>query len=122
MTWAQPPFYVHSMIAATWLDQAVNVTVQPPSPTRVSAAVSGDGLSLVVRYVNDGGPDTVTLRVSGMSVQPTATMWQLQSDDLTADNTPADPENVAAVKSTVTVGATLLLPAQSYTVLLFTAQ
>jgi alpha-L-arabinofuranosidase len=123
MTWAQPPFYVHKMVADTWQPFAVNASVTPPDATRASAAVSGDGKYLVVRYVNDGGPDTVNVQVQGMAVQPTVRVWQLQADNIHADNTPASPTAVSPTTFTITLGpGPVLVPAQSFTVMLFTAQ
>eukprot|EP00048_Salpingoeca_helianthica_P022073 m.16259 g.16259 ORF g.16259 m.16259 type:complete len:806 (-) comp6848_c0_seq2:62-2479(-) len=121
MTWGQPPFYVHEMISSTWQPFAINFSVTPQSNTvSVSAAVSGDGKSLVVRYVNYGGPDSVTLRVVGMAVDPTVKVLQIQSDNLRAENTAAAPTFIETQQSTFTLGAgPLLLPAQSFTVLLF---
>lgn len=123
MTWAQPPFYVHQMIHDTWHPQTVNSSTLPPSDaTRLSAALSDDGQFLVLRYVNDGGPDDLVLQVSGFRYQPQAQLWQLHSDDPNADNTPASPTRVAPRSATVDLSAGVLqVPALSYTVLLLKA-
>jgi alpha-L-arabinofuranosidase len=109
------------MISSTWQPFAINFSLTPASSTvSVSAAVSGDGQSLVLRYVNNGGPDTVTLRIIGMRVDPIVKFWQLQSDNIRAENTAAFPTNIAPQQGTLTLGAApLQLPAQSFTVLLF---
>ena len=102
----------------------MNISTTPPTPnTRVSASLSDDGKFLVMRYVNDGGADLVTLQILGMAVEPTARVWQIHSDDLHADNTPGNPLNVAPTYSEVDISSGALnLPSSSYTIVLFTSK
>ena len=95
----------------------LNVQV-PPS---VSAQVSEDGKSTVVRVVHHG-IQPIEVRVSGGgsngSSDPKATA--LSSEDLNAENTPADVDNVSPVSVPVKVdagGITLQVPGQSFTVI-----
>ena len=60
MTWGQPPYYTHQMIASTWQKNAVQVSAKNGADgiaitQAISAAVSDDSTQLVVRVVNMSG-------------------------------------------------------------------
>jgi len=97
MTWLQPPGYVHAMISDTWQPLNVNYSATPLCGSSkngmISAQVSEDGMTVVVRFVNyasvamnitiDAGR-SATVRVSTMAFP-----------DLKAANTPAEPMKVS---------------------------
>ena len=95
-------------------------------PMSVSAQLSADGKTLIARVVNHGTPKSVTLSLTGF-MAATAEAMTLVSDNLSAENTPADVDHVApkpldavdckAEGSTVM----LVLPGLSYTVVTVSA-
>ena len=94
------------------------------APVSVSAQSSDDSSSIVVRVVNQGSLTTkVILTVVGWGVHTTvkATAVSMASDDLNADNSAADVDNVTPVaNSDVTINAKSIivgLPSHSYTVI-----
>jgi alpha-L-arabinofuranosidase len=134
MTWGLPPFYAHKMISDTWQPQAVAVSSDAGPERcveghpencegRYSAQLSADATTLVVRYVNTGAAHTLAIRVKGFSAAPTSTLRVLQSDDLTAVNTPAEPTKVVFATSTVSTAslAALAVGKQSFIIVELTA-
>lgn len=134
MTWGLPPFYARKMIADTWQPAAVSVTSDAgPSPCiaghpqncecRYSAQMSADAKTLVVRYVNDGPAQALALNIKGFTPAPTAKLWVMQSDDLAAVNTPAEPTKVVFETSTVPTAslAALMVKTQSFIIVELTA-
>jgi len=123
MTWGQPPFYVHKMITQQWAPNVLNVTANDYSPSDLSkimsAGLSDDGKTLVLRIANPLGALNGTVTVVGKSVTgASATQVCLQSDDMSAANTPANPTLVSpGPASQFTWNGTISLPRQSYCIL-----
>lgn len=125
VTWGQPPYYTHKMIADTYQPNAVSVTMAGsgiaggPSPKGVvSAQVSDDGGTLVVRYVNTR-PDAITLQVNvnGEAAANSGSMWLLHSDSLTDSNTPSEPTYVSPVMSKVSdISKGVTVPGNSFVI------
>jgi alpha-L-arabinofuranosidase len=105
------------MISSTWQPQALSVS---SGPYPASAQLSDDGKALTVQVVNSGGGEgQVTLSISGFSPAAGATVWTLNSTDLTAGNTPAQPTLISPVQSSAQWAQgqlQLLLPPNSFTV------
>lgn len=111
-TWLQPPGVVHEMIAATWQPNALKVTVTGGDVDRgisSAAQVSQDGKTLNVMIANnDWGavPGNVTLSFTGFQPSPTFDFWLMAEPgsgavNTTTGNTPANPEYIKAVKSSM---------------------
>ena len=124
MTYAQPPFYVHTMVRDTWQPNAVRTTVAATA-TGASSSSSGDvavsddaaaaqmisafaavgagaATNVTVRLVNSGSaPANTTVLLRGMAcAAPAGTLYTLSSGgDLTADNPPYDPLRFSPVRS-----------------------
>jgi len=91
-------------------------------PLSVSAQRSEDGATVVVRLVNNGAARNATVRLAGGWRATSATAVSMASDDLEAENTPADMDHVApqplravSVSSASTVEVSL--PASSYSII-----
>ena len=93
-------------------------------PLSVSSQLSADGNTLVARVVNHGAPlRGATLTLAGFTAAK-ATASTLASDDLGAENTPSDVDNVApkALGGCNVQGNAVVidLPGTSYTVITMT--
>ena len=91
-----------------------------PSPKGVvSAQVSDDGGTLVVRYVNTR-PAAITLQVDvkGEKAAKAGSMWLLHSDKLTDSNTPSEPTYVSPLMSKVSdISKGVTVPGTSFVIL-----
>ena len=101
VTWGQPPYYVHAMIANTSQPNACQVTMKSSDNSAVnpkgvvSAQVSDGGRDIVVRYVNIR-PHAIKLEVEVKGIsQVAATIWLLHTAQLSDSNTPSNPTFVA---------------------------
>lgn len=118
------------MIHDTWRPNAVGAGLSPPttpgfqSNFSVSAQISDDSKTLVVRYTNsdDPAPQQVTVALTGVARPLTATSLTPSSPDLLAANSPGDPSFISPVeKKEVWQPAddddtAVTVPGQSYTV------
>ena len=121
-TWLQPPGFVHQMISQTWQPRGARTNLTGDTKGQsVSAQLSEDGNTFVVRYVNSlEAPVKVTITADGFNMPDYATLWTLASDDLDAANSPANLNKVAPVQTTVefgTAGAQITVPEYSFSVL-----
>jgi alpha-L-arabinofuranosidase len=114
-SWIQPPGYVHTMITNTWANQSLNVvynqqdgqeaSVRPGTRFRagsgapavsISAQKKQDGSQLVVRVTNSAlSPSAVYIAISGATVNPTVTVWQMTANNANAANAPSNPTYVS---------------------------
>lgn len=93
------------MIHDTWRPNAVGAGLSPPttpgfqSNFSVSAQISDDSKTLVVRYTNsDPAPQQVTVALTGVARPLTATSLTPSSPDLLAANSPGDPSFISPVE------------------------
>ena len=130
MTFGQPPFYVHKMVAETWLPLAAPVTIE---------CHAGKGLSVSAQQSNDtAASKTVAVRLvnlqsTAVDIEITTTGTpapQLQRittlaspTGTSAVNTPQHPFLVTPKSLPVPAegGSTLTLPPESYTVAVLTS-
>ena len=118
------------MIANTYQPNAVSVTMsqhsnvdtsaETPSPKGVvSAQVSDDGGTVVVRFVNTQ-PDAVDLSVDVKSDKTlgAGSLWVLHSAKLTDANTPSQPTFVSPSMTKVKdIGAGVTVPGYSFAII-----
>ena len=128
MTWGQPPFYVHKMIADTVQPNAVAWSMASSDAYNasnlngiVSAQVSDDGHDVTIRFVNPRTvPVSLSLSAIGrfgcMSSVLTGTLTVLHSANLFDANTPAQPTRVSPITSTVNDLQNVQVPANSFAV------
>eukprot|EP01047_Picozoa_sp_COSAG01_P044049 COSAG01_NODE_3954_length_5498_cov_5.490646_4_plen_135_part_00 len=124
MTWGQPPFWVHQMIHEHWQPRAHSVKLQMTGASEktakgiASVQSSEDGASLVVRFVNKAdAPLTLNLKSDALDLsRKVATMHVLEAD-ITAVNTPSQPENVAPKQQGAANPATVIVPPHSFLLL-----
>ena len=136
VTWGQPPYYVHAMIANTSQPNAceVSMTSSDHATTNekgvVSAQVSDDGGTVVVRFVNTR-PDLILLEVAveggnGTASQNTAaaaSMWLLHSAQLSDSNTPERPTFVSPVVTKVDdLSKGVAVPGNAFVIVEFPSQ
>ena len=130
MTWMQPPGVVHSLFSKYWTPNALRVAVAGGNNFVTAAAqVASDKSYVVVEMVNAewgavAGSASVT--VSGFTPASAADFWLIAEPgagavNSTAGNTPANPDYIKAVRSSVTWPASgelkLVLPPLSVGVL-----
>jgi len=148
MTWIQPPGYVHQMIAQNWFENALAIQLLSSvdeedhyyyhtkrhnyhrrssitgmaSPYAISAQKSTDGSSIALQLVNNiGSESTFKVTLQGVNTNPSVTLTQLASSDLSAANTPSNPTFVSPKKTTITLtnGGNVTVPAYSFSIFLF---
>lgn len=129
-TWLQPPGHVHAMIKATWGDQGLGVVYAAPQQRRGAAAgvvltaqaASSTG-DVFVRIANPlATAQNISLTLTGAAISPKVTTWTLAAATTSAANTPAQPNAVAPQQGsfTYTAGASVAVPAYSFSVFAFT--
>ena len=103
MTWGQPPFYVHKMIADTFQPNAVAWSMTSSDAYNssnlngiVSSQISDEGNDATIRFVNPRtAPVSLSLSITDRrgctSSALTATVTVLHSANLFNANTPAQP-------------------------------
>jgi alpha-L-arabinofuranosidase len=122
--WGMPPFYAQQMAAANHLPLRVQSEVQGAPGLDVTATRSENGKVLVLKVVNTGSSDRqARFDLAGFAKpDPKVTTWTL-AGELTAVNTPEDPERIRTTKSGFTGAAEKFgytFPPQSYTILRLT--
>ena len=116
------------MIDRSWQPRALNFTVTHADPrdsdTQIlSAQMSEDGQTLVVRLVNtDANPRTFRIDVRGFESQHTAQLVTLRADSLDAANPPGQPDLVSPVSTTVNFPGELVLQGYSVNTLVLQKQ
>jgi alpha-L-arabinofuranosidase len=113
------------MVHDAWQPNAVSVAMTggqaKANETKgvVSAQVSDDGKTVVVRYVN-GAPNPVHLQVTiqGFDDTATATLSVLHAAALSDANTPSEPMKVSPVTQKPASLSKISVPANSFVVLL----
>ena len=127
----QPPGYVHSLLASTWEPLALATAISDGEIASVSAQQAADGAIVVVRLVNNA-PQPLNASVTlldataaplNLSGRSHLAAWSLQSANLDAANTAAEPRAVSPVALHVPLeshGATVAMRPYDYTVLQFT--
>ena len=133
MTWGQPPFYAHKMIADTLQPNAVTWSMTSSDGYNasnlngiVSAQASDDGTDVTVRFINPRTtPVLLDVTLKGgrgcisalLSPAITATVSILHSANLYDANTPAHPMAVSPVTSAVDDLHNVHVPANSFAIL-----
>lgn len=122
--WGMPPFHAQQMAAANHLPLRVQSEVQGGPGLDVTATRSEDGRTLVLSVVNTGPSDRqARFELTGFpKPKSKVTTWTL-AGELTAVNTPEEPERIHTIKSGFAGAAEKFgytFPPQSYTILRLT--
>lgn len=120
--WGMPPYFAQQMAAASY--QPIRVQSEVISPNRdldVTATVSTEGTTLIIKVVNLGSTAHRSMINLDQFEDPksTARTWTL-AGELTAVNSPQDPEHIRPVVSSITGVSRHFeynFPAYSYTVI-----
>ena len=95
------------MLSQTWAPGALAVTYNRQGPVSASAQRAEDGSRVVVRLANsNGAPALVAVTLQGCTAQPSVRLTTLAGSALTQTNTPANPNAIVPVVSSITLGAT----------------
>jgi hypothetical protein len=124
MTWGQPPFYAHKMIADTLQPNAVTWSMTSSDDYNatnlngiVSSQVSDAGTELTVRLINPRTVPVVVCVSTRACTASSATMTVLHSSNLFDANTPALPTAVSPVTSAIKDLGNVDVPANSFAIL-----
>ena len=133
MTWGQPPFYAHKMIADTLQPNAITWSMTSSDGYNasnlhgiVSAQASDDGTDVTVRFINPRTtPVDLDVTLKGrrgcdstlLSPVITANVSVLHSANLYDANTPSRPTAVSPVTSAVSDLHNVHVPPNSFTIL-----
>ena len=134
-TWFQPPAYVHTMIAASWADNALRFSVAGGGSTAwlaASAQLSDDNTTMTIQLVNSDTsavPATVEVSINGFTPAPKVVVTTLAEQGLTPGTAPnpkaGNPVGMPTLISPVDTATTwpvsgpltLSIPPLSFTVL-----
>ena len=115
MTWLGPAGQYHAILANTWADGALAVTLSPGAAVSASAQKDASGGRVVVRLANSrGSPAVVVLSVAGFASQTRVKVTSLSGAALTDTNPPWNPTAIAPVVSYITLpsgGGNVTVPA-----------
>ena len=111
------------MITGTFADQALTVAGDAGGLS-ISSQRTAKADALYVRIVNQGTASaSVAINIQNWSPSSTVTQWTLTSATQNGGNSAASPNAVAPVQTSITLanGASVTVPAASFTVLGYTA-
>ena len=113
------------MLAQTWAPGALAVSYNKQGPVSASAQRAEDGSRVVVRLANsNGAPAVVAVTLQGFLAQPSVRLTTLAGTALTQTNTPANPNAIVPVVSSVMLsaaGGNVTMPPYSAVAIEFTA-
>ena len=108
MTWLGPPGQVHAVIAKTWAQGALSVSLNPPSGGDISISAQRDDSTnkLVIRLVNTNAKKAnITLLINGFTLSSNSVqVTTISGTDLTQTNTPSNPLAISPIVSFLNFG------------------
>ena len=108
MTWLGPPGQVHAVIAKTWAQGALSVSLNPPSGGDISISAQRDDSTnkLVIRLVNTNAKKAnITLLINGFTLSSNSVqVTTISGTDLTQTNNPSNPLAISPIVSFLNFG------------------